>query len=99
MAIDISQMNARSWETLVLSMLKSDLLRTTGTIPYQKHIFNRQQQNNYIINSAVDGILLHKTEKLSAVKRSPENGDSDFDENKIYHIDNMSIEYTKEKLE
>ena len=98
MAIDISQMNARSWETLVLSMLKSDLLRTTGTIPYQKHIFNRQQWNNYIINSALYEILLYGNKKISAVKESPENVEYNFYENKIYQIDNMSIEDTKEKL-
>ena len=36
MSMGIHQMNARSWKTLVLSMLKSDLLRTAGTIPYQE---------------------------------------------------------------
>ena len=36
MAPDVHQMNSRSWETLVLNMLKADLLRTAGKIPYQE---------------------------------------------------------------
>ena len=47
----------------------------------------------------MDEILTHENEKVSAVKESPENFESDFDENELYHIENMSLEYTKEKLE
>ena len=47
----------------------------------------------------MDEILLHENKKASAVKEAPENIESDFDENKLYQIDNMSLEYTKETLE
>ena len=44
-------------------------------------------------------ILLRENEKVSAVKESPANIESDFDKNELYHIENMSLEDTKEKLE
>ena len=60
--------------------------------------FNRQKEDNAIVNSTADGILLYENEKVSAVKESPESFESDFDDNKIYQIENMSLEDTKEKL-
>ena len=41
----------------------------------------------------------HENQKVSDVKESPENIESDFDENKIYQIENISIEDTKMKIE
>ena len=70
-----------------------------GHNPVLRNKFNRQQENNAIFNSAVDEILLHKNEKLSAMKESNKNIKSYFDENKLYHIDNMSLENKTEKLE
>ena len=46
----------------------------------------------------MDKILLHENEKLSAAKEAHEKVESDFDENELYHIENMSLEDTKEKL-
>ena len=66
------------------------------TVPRKE--FNRQKYNNDIINSALDETLLHKNQKVSALKEAPENIESDFDESKLYQIDNTSIEHTKEKL-
>ena len=60
MYLGIHQMNARSWETLVPSILKAYLLRTVDTIPCQKNKFIRYQENNAIVNSSVDEILQHK---------------------------------------
>ena len=37
--------------------------------------------------------------KVSIGRESNENIESDFDENEMYQIDNMSIDDTKEKLE
>ena len=37
--------------------------------------------------------------KVIAVKEAPENIQSDFDENNLYQIENMSIEDTNEKIE
>ena len=44
-------------------------------------------------------ILLNELKKLSAAKEAPELLDSDYDNNDLYHIDKMSLEETKEKLE
>ena len=60
---------------------------------------NRQQENNDFVNSEVDEILLNENGKVSDEKEALEHIDSDFDENYLYHIVNMSIEETKEKLE
>ena len=46
----------------------------------------------------MDEILLHENQKLSAEKEAHENTGSKFDENELYHIGIMSIEYTKGKL-
>ena len=40
-----------------------------------------------------------KIQKLSAGKESDESIESDFDENELYHIKNMSLDEKKEKLE
>ena len=40
----------------------------------------------------MDEILLHENEKVNDMKEAPENVESYFDENKIYQIDNMSLE-------
>ena len=34
--------------------------------------FNSQQENNVISNNLVDEILLHETQKVSAVKEAPD---------------------------
>ena len=81
MAPGIYHMNESSWEALVLSMLKSEILRTVGTIPYQENKFNCQQENNSIVKIAVDEILLHEKLKVSDVKKAPKNVDSGFYEN------------------
>ena len=47
----------------------------------------------------MDEILLHKTQKISALKETPEFLESGYDENKLYRVENMSIEETKEELE
>ena len=47
----------------------------------------------------MDKILLHENENESSVKEAPEHFESNFYGNGLYHIDNMSIEDTKEKLE
>ena len=57
-----------------------------------------QKYNNVIVNSVMDEILMHKNQKVSASKEVPENIDSDFDENGIYHIESMSLDDIKEKL-
>ena len=39
---------------------------------------------------------MNENQKVSAEKESPEHIESDFDENELYHIDNISLEDTKE---
>ena len=82
MAPGIHHMNARSLESLVIIMLIQDLPRTAGRIPYKKII--RKQENNAIVNRAVDEIMPHENEKVSAAKEAHGNIQSDFDENEIY---------------
>ena len=57
------------------------------------------QENNAIGNSALDESLRHENQKVSASNKAPEHIESDFDENELYQIDNMSLEDTKQKLE
>ena len=67
--------------------------------PVPRKKFNRQQENNAIINNAVDEILLHETQRVIAAKEAPGFLESDYDENKIYQVENMSLEGAKEKIE
>ena len=53
------------------------------------------QENNAIGNSALDESLRHENQKVSASNKAPEHIESDFDENELYQIDNMSLEDTK----
>ena len=47
----------------------------------------------------VDGILLHETQKLSAAREASECLESDYDQNKLHQVENMSLEETKEEIE
>ena len=47
---------------------------------------------NDIVNSTVDEILTQENNKVSTVKETYENVEYDFDENKLYRIDNMSLD-------
>ena len=67
-----------------------------GQNPLPRNKFNRHKENSDIVNSALDEALLHENEQLITVKEANENVDSDFDENKLYHIENISLEDTKE---
>ena len=66
------------------------------TVPRIK--FNRQQENNSIVDNVVDEILLHEPQKVSAMRKAPEFFDSDYDENDIYQVEIMIFFNTKEKL-
>ena len=79
--------------------VKSRSTKDRGHDPISRNNFHRQQENNDITNSAVDEILLHENEKISAVKEAPKKVEYGFDENELYQIDNISLEDTKEKLE
>ena len=59
---------------------------------------NRQQDNNDIVNSVSDEILLNENQKVSAEKGSHESIVYNFDESELYHINKMSLDDTKEKL-
>ena len=51
--------------------------------PVPRDKFNRQQENNVIVNNVVDEILPRENEKLSVMKEAHENVESDFDDNKL----------------
>ena len=66
----------------------------SGNNPVPEKKINRHQKNNSIVDSVVGKILLHENGKVSAGKEANENFQTDFDGNKLYHIDNMSLEDT-----
>ena len=78
---------------------KSGPTKNRGNYPVPRNKFNRQQDINFIVNSAVDGILLQENQKVSDEREAHENIESDFDESELYWIDSMSLDDTKEKLE
>ena len=46
----------------------------------------------------MDEIILKENNKVSAEEEAHENTESDFDENDLYQIDNMSLDEKKEKM-
>ena len=78
-------------ETLVLSIIKLGILNINK--------FNRKQDNNAIVKQAYDEILLQKNNKVSAQEESHQNIESDFGENNLYQIGNMSLDNNKENIE
>ena len=66
-----------------------------GHNPVPKNKLNMHQEDNYIVNSAMDEILLHENQMVSSEKEAPENIECDFYDNEIYQVENMSLEDTK----
>ena len=66
-----------------------------GHDPENRKKFNRQKDNNDIVNSAADEIILQENQKVSTEKRTHKNTKSDFYESKLYQINNMSLDDTK----
>ena len=74
-------------------MLKVGLLRTIGEALYPG-TFNRQQENNSVVNNAVFKTLL--TQKVSATNhKAPEFMDSDYNAKHFYDVEKMSLEEDK----
>ena len=63
--------------------------------PVTRSKFNRHQDKNYIINHAVDKILLQENNKVSAEAEANEKIESELNKNDLYQIDNMSIDDNK----
>ena len=61
--------------------------------------FNRKQENNAIVNHAVDKIYLQENDKVISKEEAQENIESEFYENDLYQIDNMSLDDKKENTE
>ena len=78
---------------------KSSFTKDRGHDPVTRNIFNPQQENNTIGNHAVDEIILQENNIVSAEAEAHENIESELDENDIYHIDSMSLDDRKEKIE
>ena len=65
--------------------------RRSSPVPRGKN--KRQQENNGIVNIAVDEILLNETQTVSATNHeAPEFLEYDYDVNDLYQVDNMSLE-------
>ena len=58
--------------------------------------FNINQENNAMVQHAVDEIILRDNNKLSAEYEAHENINDEINEDNLYEIDNMSIEENKE---
>ena len=71
--------------------------KNRGHKPANKNKYTRQQYNNAIVNSAVDYIILQENNKVSAGIEVQEIIESEFDENNLYRIYNMSLEEKKGK--
>ena len=56
--------------------------------------FNRQQENNGIVNSAVEEILLHENQKVSSENGVYENTEYDYEDSKLYQIIRVLITQT-----
>ena len=57
--------------------------------------FNKKKENNTIVHQAVDEIILHENNKLSAEYESHENIHSEMDEDDLYEIYSMSLDKNK----
>ena len=69
-----------------------------GQNPENRNKYTRQQYNNAIVNSAVDEIILQEDNKVSAGTEAQEIIESEFDENNLYRIDNMSLKEKRKNL-
>ena len=77
--------------------VKSRPTKYSGHNPIPRNKFNIYKDMNAVVNSAVDEILLQENQKVSADNGSHENTESDFDEKKLYQINNTSLDDTKKK--
>ena len=66
-----------------------------GHDPATINKLNRQKEKKYIVNHAVDEIILQKNNKVIAEAGSHENIESEIDENDLYQIGNMSLNENK----
>ena len=71
---------------------KGKLTRDHRNNPVPINKFNWQLENNFIVNNVVDEIILRGTRKLSAKKEAHELLESYYDANKLYQVENMSLE-------
>ena len=61
--------------------------------------FNRQKDENAIVNHAVDEILLRENNKVGTETEAHEYIESEFNDNDIHHIYNTSLNHKKENIE
>ena len=93
-----------SYECTILEDLDSEYVKSRPT-KYPRHNpangnkFNKQKQNNAILNHAVDEIFLQGNNKVSDEEEANENIESDFDEKDIYQVDNTNLDDKKENIE
>ena len=60
--------------------------------------FNRQQENNYIVNHAVDKILIQGDNKVINEAEAQENIESEHDENGLYIL-KICVLITRKKIQ
>ena len=59
-------------------------------------VFNRQKQNNDIVNHEVDDIILQENSKVSAEAEAQESIYSEIEEKDLYNMNDMSIDENKQ---
>ena len=71
-----------------------------GSNPISKRGFQIKQANHTIIENMVDEIHMVESKNVSAVNHdAPEFLETQYDENNLYQVENMSLDETEEKIE
>ena len=71
-----------------------------GSDPIPRKRFHKKQENHTIIYNVVDEIRTIESKKVSAVNHeAPEYLESDYDNNDLHNVENISLDETKEKIE
>ena len=69
-----------------------------GSDPIPRKRLWKKQENHTIINNVVDELRMIESKKASAVNNETQDVfESDYDENGLYQVENMSIDETKGK--
>ena len=85
-------MDVRSWDTLVLSILKIIPNKDLRQEPATKNKFSKQKENNDIVQHSVDESILQENKKLSVKYETRENIDSEVYEDELHGLDKMSLD-------
>ena len=70
-----------------------------GSNPIPRKGYHKKQENHTIIDNVMDVLCMVEFKKVSAVNHeAPEFLESDYDENDLYQVENMSLDENEYKL-